>query len=199
MQKKIETLGCCLAWFAVITQFILMLQNRQSNIPETIIRFFSFFTILTNILVALFFTFKLLKPTSLFHQKATVTAITTFIIIVGLVYQMVLRGIWEPTGMQRLVDELLHTVIPLVVAIYWFIYTGKEKSNMPQVASWLLYPIIYTIFIMVRGRFSNYYPYPFLNIQKIGMGKVLLNNLLILILIIAIMFILTRIETKRTY
>lgn len=46
MQKKIEILGFLLAWFAVITQFILMIQNREANISETIIRFFSFFTLL---------------------------------------------------------------------------------------------------------------------------------------------------------
>lgn len=196
MQKKIEILGCCLAWFAVITQFVLMLQNRQANIPETIIRFFSFFTILTNLLVGLFFMFKLIKPISVFNKKASLTAITAFIFIVGLVYQIALRSIWKPIGMQHLVDELLHSVIPLYVVIYWFIYAGNKKSNVRSLVYWLLYPLVYTLFVLARGSFSNHYPYPFFNIKNIGISQVLLNSLLILILIVGVMFILTRIENK---
>lgn len=59
MRKKIDTIGFLLGWFVVITQFILTIQNKQVDIAETIIRFFSFFTILTNILVALFFTYRI--------------------------------------------------------------------------------------------------------------------------------------------
>ena len=196
MKKSIDYIGCCLTWFAVITQLVLMVLNREVNLTETIVRFFSFFTILTNILVALLFTFRIVKPTGVFHKKATLTATTAFILIVGLVYQVALRGIWIPTGIQRLVDELLHSVIPLVVAIYWFIYASNEKSDIRNLAQWLLYPLAYAIFVLVRGYFYNYYPYPFFNIQDMGIGKVLLNNLLILMLIISVMFILIRVETK---
>lgn len=33
------------AWFAVIAQFFLAIANRTASVPETVIRFFSFFTI----------------------------------------------------------------------------------------------------------------------------------------------------------
>ena len=45
MKRKFETFGFSIGWFAIIAQFFLMLENRQADIPETIIRFFSFFTI----------------------------------------------------------------------------------------------------------------------------------------------------------
>ena len=61
MKNTFSIIGFCLAWFAVIAQFVLMIQNRHHDVTETITRYFSFFTILTNILVALFFTAKLLK------------------------------------------------------------------------------------------------------------------------------------------
>lgn len=179
-----------------------MLQNRETSVSETIIRFFSFFTILTNILVALFFTTKVFhlskKWFGLFFQKGTLIALTTFILIVGLVYQIMLRDVWEPTGLQRIVDELLHTIIPLYTLIYWYIYLVKNESNILTVLAWLLYPVIYIVFILIRGHFSDYYPYPFLDIPKIGIDKTLINTLLILALILFIMSIFILIERKNS-
>ncbi|MBL7878732.1 MAG: Pr6Pr family membrane protein, partial [Chryseobacterium gambrini] len=47
--------------------------------------------------------------------------------IVGLIYQFLLRSTWNPSGMQKLVDELLHSVIPLLVLIYWYWYENKNN------------------------------------------------------------------------
>lgn len=201
MQKKIEIIGFCLGWFAIITQFVLIIQNRETNIPETIIRFFSFFTILTNMLVALYFTCRVLsismKPLDLFSKKTALTALTAFILIVGLVYQFVLRHVWEPTGMQRLVDELLHSIIPLYMLVYWFIFDTKEKIKFRDAIMWLLYPLFYLIFVLVRGHFYNYYPYPFLNIPEIGTDKALINSTLILILMVFVMSMLLFVKNMR--
>ncbi|MDW5290362.1 Pr6Pr family membrane protein [Formosa sp. PL04] len=197
MNRKFETLGFSIVWFAIIAQFFLMLENRIANVPETIIRFFSFFTILTNILVALFLTthvFRLKKyPFNLFFAKGTLTAITAFILIVGLVYQIVLRHIWEPTGLQYVVDELLHTIIPLFMFGYWFFNIKKEDLLLKPILNWLIFPSIYLIFIIVRGYLSGYYPYPFLNIEDIGYKSALINIAVILSLTIVIMIALSSI------
>ena len=179
MKVKFDVIGLCLGWFAIITQFVLMFQHRQTDIAEMVIRFLSFFTILTNILVALYFTtsaFKLKK--NLFKwvlSKGALTAITAFILIVGIVYQVALRNVWHPTGLQRVVDELLHTIIPAYVLIYWFFNVDKNDLQLKPIWRWLLYPLIYLIFIFLRGRFSGYYPYPFLNVAQIGYEKTLVN------------------------
>ena len=189
MKRKFESFGFSIGWCAITAQFFLMLENRQADIPETIIRFFSFFTILTNILVVLFLTtsiFRLKKfPFNLFLSKGTLTAITAFIVIVGLVYQIVLRQIWEPTGLQYIVDELLHTIIPLFMLGYWFFNIRKEDLLLKPVFNWLIYPSIYLIFIIVRGSLSGYYPYPFLNIKEIGYESFLINITVIFTITIA--------------
>ncbi|WP_100612494.1 Pr6Pr family membrane protein [Confluentibacter lentus] len=201
MQKKIEIIGFCLGWFAIITQFILIIQNRETDILETIIRFFSFFTILTNMLVALYFTSKVLgfsmKPLDLLSKKTALTALTAFILIVGLVYQFLLRHVWEPTGMQRLIDELLHSIIPLYMLMYWFIFDTKEKIKFRDAIMWLLYPLFYLTFILVRGHFYNYYPYPFLNIPEIGTDMALVNSTLILILMVCVISMLLVVKNIR--
>ena len=194
MKRKFEIFGLCIGWFAVLSQFVLMIQNRQADIFETIVRFFSFFTILTNTLVALLFTSLVLKEKKflpkLLLKDGTITAITVFIIIVGVVYQIVLRSIWEPTGLQFIVDELLHTIIPLYMLGYWFFNVDKSDLRPKMVFIWLLYPLIYIAFILVRGGFSNYYPYPFLNVSVIGYEKAIVNIAVIFALSIILTIVL---------
>ena len=95
-EKIYLTIIAVAGWFALTLQFYLMLGNRVVSIPETIVRYFSFFTILTNILVALYASFLLLKPGSrlgnFFSKPATGTAITIYILVVGIVYNTIVMA-----------------------------------------------------------------------------------------------------------
>ncbi len=180
--------GFISAWFAVLLQLILIIQNRQANLFETLIRFFSFFTILTNILVALYFTSQLFKSEksilSFLSSTGSVTAITAFILIVGIVYQIILRGIWEPTGLQFLVDEMLHTFIPAFMLTYWLYFAQKEDLVLKTFGIWLWYPLLYFVWILVRGHFSGFYPYPFVDVTSLGYALVLRNTLFIFLFLL---------------
>lgn len=170
-----------LTWAAIIIQFFLMMENRNSSVAETTIRFFSFFTILTNLLVAIFFTILIFRFKNSLpgdqKNSGDVTAITVYITCVGLVYQILLRKTWHPQGMQMVTDELLHSVIPVLVLIYWFLFENTLSVPYSLIGRWLLYPLIYLIYVLIRGYFSGFYPYPFINIPALGIEKVLLNSI----------------------
>ncbi|WP_329806243.1 Pr6Pr family membrane protein [Flavobacterium facile] len=200
MRNNIDIAGFLLGWIAIIGQFILLIQNRQADIPETIIRFFSFFTILTNILVALYFTsrFSIFKNTSLskLSNSGNLTALTAFILVVGLVYQIILRGTWQPTGLQIITDELLHSVIPLFVFLYWMKFADKNDLIFKNIKIWFWYPVVYFLFIIIRGHFSNFYPYPFVDVSTIGYPQVLINATIVSLFFIFIMGTLIFIGNK---
>ena len=200
MKKGSEFLGFALGWFAIIGQFVLSIQNRTTDISETIIRFFSFFTILTNLLVALYFTAKIFRlrrgPFALYYKPGALTALTVFILLVGIVYQVILRVLWEPVGLQRVVDELLHTVIPLYVLGYWYRYALPTDMRFRAGLYGLAYPLLYFVWIMVRGHFSNFYPYPFVNVPEIGWGAVALNFICIFGLILLLLALLVYLGKK---
>ncbi len=187
--------GAIITWFAVVFQFYLIIINRVASIPETIIRFFSFYTVLTNILVAVYFTTVLVKPISRFGRffslPSVATAIALYILIVGLIYNVILRFLWQPQGLQLVVDELLHTVVPLFFIFYWLIFVRKSELKWKNIFSWLTYPMVYLIFIFLRGAFSGYYPYPFIKVNDIGWNKALLNSvaLFFVFLIGSILFV----------
>jgi hypothetical protein len=182
MKRSLSVLFAIIGWFAVIAQFVLMMQNLTTSVGEGIIRFFSFFTILTNTLLAAYFTSKIFKPgfsDTFPHKPGHLTAITVYIFIVGLVYQLILRFTWDPQGMQRLVDEILHSVTPVLAVIYWFLYEKKEKLKYQMVLPWMIYPLVYLLYILARGGFAHFYPYPFVNVDELGYSVVLKNSFLL--------------------
>ncbi len=198
-----------LGWFALITQFYLIILNRVASILETIIRYFSFFTLLTNILVALCATILLLKPLSrwgkFFSNRKTLTALTVYIVIVGFVYNLILRFLWKPEGLQHVVDELLHTLIPILFLLYWIVSVPKSELKWKDVLVWLIYPLIYVLYILLRGAMSGFYPYPFINVIDLGYNNVAINICLIAsaflflsLLLVAIAKSLTKVSSKRT-
>ena len=184
-EKNTATLFAIIFWCSIIAQFYLIIVNRTASITETVIRFFSFFTILTNTLAAIYFTVRATEKKA-FNRPGTLTAITVYITIVGLVYQVLLRHIWEPTGLQKVVDELLHTINPLLVILYWWLFEIKQQIKYRQVFSWLIYPLVYLVFILLRGSFSGFYPYPFINVQEIGFAQTLTNAALLLAFFFAV-------------
>ncbi|WBV60508.1 Pr6Pr family membrane protein [Chryseobacterium camelliae] len=191
-QRILSLLFALIGWFAIITQYDLMLKNTQVSFEKTIIRFFSFFTILTNIIVAVYFTLQTVNSSKI-KKPGILTAITVYILIVGLIYQIILRSTWNPTGLQKIVDELLHTVIPVLVLIYWYLYENKSGLNYKQIPQWAVYPLLYLFYILTRGHFSGFYPYPFVNVADLGYTKVLINSFWILVFFMAISILFVRV------
>ena len=185
--KIIALIGALLGWFAVITQLYLMMKNRVLSAPETALRFFDFFTIDTNIIVALCFTYIFFGSKSrwgrFFSRASTITAITVYITIVGIVYNVVLRSTWNPYGMQKIVDELLHSVIPALFILFWLFFTPIEQLKWKNAFPWLIYPIIYMIYAMIFGAVTKFFPYPFVNANEIGYNKAVLNAGAVLLVI----------------
>lgn len=190
MKNRLSLFLALIVWFALIAQYFLMIQNKTTSTVEATIRFFSFFTILTNSLVALYFTAFFLKSKWV-HKAGTLTAIAVYISIVGLVYQVALRHIWHPEGLQRIVDELLHSIIPIIVVIFWSIYEKTKSISYSQILKWAIYPFLYFVYTLIHGHFSNFYPYPFINVTELGIKAVAINSgiILVLFLIISSLFI----------
>lgn len=182
-----------LGWFALIAQFCITINTGIVPVPETILRYFSYFTILTNLLAVICCTTIFIVPSTgigrFFSKPQTQAAIGVYILVVGLTYNLILRFIWAPTGLQRIVDELLHVGIPIMFLIYWFLFSRKDLLQWKDIWSWLVFPFIYLLVIMIRGAFSGFYPYPFIDAVALGFSKALANAAYIALVFIAISFL----------
>lgn len=171
-KKTAEIALLLLTWFAVLLQLVLL--------KESIFNFISYFTILCNSLIAISLTAKVIAPQSnigVFFSLTTVqTGIALNIFIVGLVYNTVLRGIWEPKGWQLVADNLLHVVVPFLYVLYWIMCVPKGTLTWKDGITWMYFPFLYLIYSLVRGHFVGWYPYPFLNVAEFGYMHVFINS-----------------------
>ena len=189
-KKIFLTFLVLLGWFALILQYYVMITTKKEDMSELTIRFFSYFTILSNLLVSISSTVLLLKPnialTKFLSLPKTLTATTVYIVIVSIIYNTMLRFVWHPEGLFKVADELLHLIIPLIFFIYWLIYVKKDELQWSDFRPWLIFPFLYMIFILLSGAFSGFYPYPFINVTQLGYIKVFINAFFITIVFIMV-------------
>ena len=182
MKKYVEIAIVLIAWFALILQLIIL--------KDSLANYFSYFTILSNLLVAISLTSELLASATsfgkIFSLPKTKSAIALYILIVGLVYNLVLRGIWEPKGWQLVADNLLHVVVPLAYFSYWVVFVNKVSLVWKDMISWTYFPLVYLAYSLIRGYFVNWYPYPFLDVTKFGYQQVLINTFFVVLAFISI-------------
>jgi len=175
-----------LAWYGLLLQLYLIIVNAPSNglpVATAVVNYFSFFTILTNLLVAVALTFSGPERASVlgsFCSRPTVqTAIAVYISIVGIVYSLVLRSLWDPEGLQKIADKVLHDAVPLLYVVYWALFVRKDGLQFRDVGRWLLYPAIYLVYTLIRGAASGRYPYHFLDAGQLGYSRVGANIVLL--------------------
>ena len=180
-------------WFALILQQYILIDNTPGNgltIPQAVARFFLYFTILSNLAVAISCTSILAAPKSgagrFFSRSSSKAAIALYIIIVGLVYNLVLRSTWKPTGLQRLADELLHVAVPLLYTIWWVYFVPRTKLRWANLLSWLVFPLLYLIYALARGNAEDFYPYPFLDLNVLDANEVVVNCLLVMLAFVGV-------------
>lgn len=191
-------------WFAVGLQFRLSLALNEGDVIATIKIFLSYFTVLTNILCAVCLTVILLFKKSaigrFFSKPSTLTAITIYILVVGIIYNISLRGLADLSGLHAVANEFLHLINPLLFFGFWLLFVDKSTLNYKQAFIWLIYPLFYVVITVIRGEMINEYPYPFINVVKLGYPKAILNTVIIMLvfwlLSLIFIFVSKRLQIK---
>ncbi|GAA2719352.1 Pr6Pr family membrane protein [Actinocorallia aurantiaca] len=108
------------------------------------------------------------------------TSATLFIVITGLVYNVVLAPTAEPKhGFAAFSNAVLHMATPVLGLLGWLVFARHGALRYVHAAIWLVYPLGYFAFALVRGMFVTSgdlrYPYPFLDVLELGYGGVAVN------------------------
>jgi len=187
-----------IAWYSLIMQWVLLIESRQLDYFREFLRYFSFFTILTNLLTAIYYSTRLLfprsQPSSYFARNNVSTSITAYMLFVGLAYTFLLRHLWNPQGHQLVVDELLHTVNPLLILLFWLIYVPKAGFRWFDFLPWLVYPAGYFVYALLVSPIITHYPYPFIDVGKLGIVQVMKNSVELLVCFSALSLIFIAID-----
>ena len=180
-----------LAWFALAAQLYIIIRYRNSSVGATVVQYFSYYTILTNLMIAWVTTTMYIRKEGTSGKQKMLTAILVYIMTVGLTYNTILRSLWKPQGLQLLADNLLHSVIPFLYLLFWIIFVRKQSMQWKDVFPWLIYPLLYLVYILLRGAYFGLYPYPFIDVGQLGYARVLLNAAAVtfVILFFSILFV----------
>ncbi len=174
------TIGALVGLAALALQLYLILTVATAQgrtVPGTIVQFVSYFTILTNILVVLCY-----LGAGFFGRPGVQSAVALYIATVGLVYAIILARLWSPTGLQFLADAALHYAAPVLYIGYWLLFVDKSSLRYADVLRWLIFPLAYCGYALLRGAQSGLYPYPFLEADKLGYARVALNVAILIVL-----------------
>lgn len=153
----------------------------------TVLNVFCYFTVQSNVLVALVSLLLARRParTSELFRVVRLMALVG-IVVTFAVYHVVLAPLHRLTGWAELANQLLHTVSPLMCLVGWVVFGPRGWADR-RTAGWsLLFPACWTVFTMIRGPIVDFYPYPFIDPGQQGYLQVTVNCVLVLLVILAV-------------
>jgi hypothetical protein len=143
------------------------------------LKFFSFFTILTNILAAAALLVPLIAPRSwlgeFLSRPSLRTVVAGYIIMVGTIYYLLLRDLSQRQGFSLMLEQTLHYVTPPLFVIDWALFVPKRDVDWRVGFAALGFPLVYVAWTLVYGAQTGWYPYPFIDVSELGYPQTLLN------------------------
>lgn len=203
---SIAALIALIAWGAFIAQTditIVRMMSRGYGVLDGIERMSRYLTNLTVFATAICFscvaTRSRLPVARFFQRPPVVTAIVVYIVFVGIAYNALLRHLWTPSGFRSLLNECLHTVVPLLAALYWALFVPRFHLTLRKCLLWLVYPLSYLFITLWRGSETDFYPYPFINVGELGYPQVLINATLLVVAFVLLMGVFVAINHRRPH
>ena len=177
VSQVLQLIGIVIGASAVIVQFFLAVQlftGDGMSLAGATVKFFSFFTILTNIFVVLVHVAGLSRNRlAFFRQPRVVATAVIAIAIVGIVYHFLLASLWNPQGLQKVTDIMLHYAAPIVMIVWWLACGRSRQLRWADMPLFLIYPLAYLGYVLVRAPIAGEVPYPFLDFWQNGWPSVI--------------------------
>jgi hypothetical protein len=151
---------------ALVTVGVHFVANNQRDL-WTPVNFFSLFTIQSNLIAAIVLLVGAVaaREHALLLWSLVRGAAVMYMVTTGVVHTLILSGLEQSTLTTPLwVNIVLHQLLPLVMVVDLMVrpITGHHLT-MRQALGWLLYPLLYLGYTLVRGARTDWYPYPFLD------------------------------------
>ena len=167
---------------------------------ERLFDWITYFTIWSNITVAVVLTVLWLRP-GLFSRDDVVGTVwralrldsVLMIVITGIVYRLILAT-GGKSGADLVSDTALHVVVPLLTAVVWLLAGPRGLLTARTIAPSLVLPIGWALMALVRGAAVGAYPYPFLDVAKNGLASVLAFVGVILVIAVVLALVLLALD-----
>ncbi|WP_315835800.1 Pr6Pr family membrane protein [Bradyrhizobium prioriisuperbiae] len=166
-------------WVALMLRYLILVTVVSPELvsPEVLVRYVSFFAVQVNFLAALVltaFAFKAGRDEWLVHPFVR-SAIAVYAAAVLAIYLPALPALLALSGVQFWADLLLRYLMPSGYLLFWLFLVRKAGLRWYDPLLWLIYPLFYLAFVVIRGKMSGFYPYPFIDVGALGYSRALLN------------------------
>ena len=190
--KQVATwIGFLLGLGGLLLQAYLTLTLRSGqgrDLLSIVVYFFTFYTILTNIMLVLIYASDLSGAGWLGWWRSPVTRgmMAGAIALVGIFNHLLLADLQDLTGLAAFCDLVLHYLTPAYFVLWWLILQPKGTLRFADIPVMLLPTLIWLIWAMLRGAVIGEYPYPILDAPKLGYGAVAINCVYVFVGLLAL-------------
>jgi hypothetical protein len=171
MPRAAAALVALACWAGLTIQFSVT-YSAQHDVGLTLWVLVRFFTILTNLLVAVAMTWVAVGGRV---SALVLGGLLLALALVGTVYALLLARLYHLTGPALIGDRLMHRVSPVLMALWWLFFAPRAKLRWSAPLWWCVYPLAYFGYVLVRAHFDGKYPYPFIDLAKLGSLQTALN------------------------
>jgi len=171
MRSAAAALVAIICWAGLAIQFSATFASQHHVVP-TLWVLLRFFTVITNVIVAIAM---VLEAIGKRLPPFVLGGATISILLVGVVYMTLLRGLVELSGGALLADTLLHKAAPVAMTLWWLLFAPRARLKSGAPLWWASYPLLYFAYAVARGQAGDRYPYPFMDVGKLGWPQTLMN------------------------
>lgn len=179
-----------IAWSGLALSCYLNLTDPTywPTVAERFSYWISFFTILSNFVVAVVTTMLAIDPQRRGRWfDATRMSSLVMITVTGLVYNLVLAPAnaaagTTPTGLGAVSDNLLHVIVPILTVVGFLVVDRRGRMDLPALVRSLVLPIAWLGYTLVRGAIVGWYPYPFMDVIDLGYLRAVMNCAAVVVL-----------------
>jgi len=137
-----------------------------------------FFTIICNLVVAIVLTGIALGRRR-FGAPTLIGGTALAIMLVGVVYTALLRGLHDLSATGKIANFLLHNATPVLVPLFWLLFVQKGRLGWRDPFRWTIFPLSYFGYALARAAVEHVYPYPFMDVSILGWPVTLTNAVVI--------------------
>lgn len=178
--RALTLAGLAIGAVGLLVQFAISMQAYLADgrdVFGALGAFFSYYTILTNIVLVLIYISELSSARwlALFRLPLVRALMVANIALVALFVYFVLRHLSVLTGLFLVCDIILHYITPAIYIVWW-LTTARHGALTPAMLPLMLAPtLVYFFYAMARGAWVAEYPYPILNAINLGYAQVAIN------------------------
>lgn len=199
MKKIIALIIALFGSTGILIDTIMYATEDGINILKGI-EIFKYFTIQSNLFVVIIC---IIFALELFKDKKTesifIGGTLLYILITLIVFFIFLRPIWHPTGIRYVANLLLHYIVPIGYFGFVVYYRHDYSFEVGDIKYWIIYPILYTVMVLIVGPLTGDYIYPFFNIPEVGVMGFVFMFVSILVLFLILSILIVKIVSKSTF